>query len=401
MKSASSVVRICALLAILALLSVLVTACGDSGSSSTTDTSNSGSTESSEATGSDNGESDEQVLTRLLDEGTETNPPSQSPPPAKGKSVWWVSCGQQIQDCSVPAAAAEEAAKKLGIDFNIADGKLNVGGGNLEAFRTAIAAKPDMIVLHAIPCEVVVPALREAKADGIPVMDVEAPDCSETLEGGPTLITAPMKYSSKAVSTAEYFEAWGQITAEYLAAVTGGETKYIYNKGLASNVLLVDKGFQASIAKCTGCEMLANVEFSIPDLVPNGPWIQSFRSALIKSPEAETAVLPYDTLLAASGGVQAVQEIDPAIKVYGGSGQSMQLTREGKVAAQPAAHSPIWIGWAAMDNTNRVLNGEETVPQGVGFRVVTAEANMPPEGELYESPIDFKKQYEKIWSATE
>ena len=252
--------------------------------------------------------------------------------------------------------------------------------------------------MHAIPCEVVQPALREAKQLGIPVMAVEGLDCSETPAGGPSLITAPMKYSTKAESTADYFRAWGQMIAEFMAADTGNATKYINNEGTASHMLLVNEGFDEAIAACGECESVANIEFAVPDLVPNGPWVQAFRSTLVKTPDAESAVLSYDVNLVV-GGVQAVQETNPNVKIYGGSGQSMNLVREGKVAAQPSAHSAVWMGWAAMDNANRVLNGEDTVPQGVGLRAVTPEANLPPKSDVYESPIDFKAQYESIWSA--
>jgi ribose transport system substrate-binding protein len=110
--------------------------------------------------------------------GSYTEPPSTSPPGAKGKSVWWISCSQAVPSCVRPAEAAAEAAKALGIDFHVADGKFNVGGAFSAAVRTALAAKPDAILLYGVACEAVKGALQDAKAQGVLVMGVETPDCA-------------------------------------------------------------------------------------------------------------------------------------------------------------------------------------------------------------------------------
>ena len=59
--------------------------------------------------------------------GSTTSPPTTSPAGAKGKSVWWISCSQAAPSCAQPAAQAAAAAKTMGIDFHVADGKFDVG----------------------------------------------------------------------------------------------------------------------------------------------------------------------------------------------------------------------------------------------------------------------------------
>lgn len=332
----------------------------------------------------------------------ESEPPTEGPPPAKGKSVWWVSCGMQIPDCALPANNAKEAAKQLGIKFNIADGKLNVGGGNVTAMRTALAAKPDLMIIHGIGCPGIRQPLKEAKAQGVLVMGVESLDCSDPPTNGEKLFTTEMKYSEKAVTGVDYFRAWGKVNAQYIIAATNGEAKYISNAGQEPLQKNVDIGFDEEMkASCPKCEQVQELEFNSADLVPNGPWIQEFRSALTRNTGKFNVVqVPFDVNLLV-GGAKALKDSGADAMLIGGSGSpaSFDLVRSGQVTAITAAHSLEWMGFGAMDNANRALQDEETVPQGVGFRPVSKEHNLPPKGEGYVSPIDWRAAYDKLWSS--
>lgn len=335
-----------------------------------------------------------------LFEGTEHEPPTEGPA-ATDKSVWWISCGMAIPDCSVPANAAKEAAEKLGVDFHIADGKLNVGGGNEAAVRTALAAKPDALIIHGISCPIIQAPLQEAVDAGVEVMGVESLDCADT--GGPDLFTAEMNYAEGAETGEQYFSKWGEISAEYVIAATQEKAKVIVNAGTEPLQALINDAFVAKLSECSECEVVETVEFGSADLAPEGTWIQQFRAALAQHPEATAVFLPFDVNIATAGGAQAIAESGLDLIGAGGSGQApaLDLVRDGKFTAATAAHSANWMGYAAIDNINRVLNGEETVPQGVGFRVVDVNHNLPASPETdYETPIDFKGLYEQLWSAS-
>lgn len=335
-----------------------------------------------------------------LFEGTETQPPTTGPA-MTGKSVWWISCGMAIPDCSVPANAAKQAAETMGIDFHIADGKLNVGGGNEAAVRTALAAKPDALIIHGISCPIIQAPLQEAVDAGVKVMGVESLDCSAT--GGPKLFTTEMNYGEGAETSEAYFSKWGEIGAEYLIAATDGKAKVILNAGTEPLQALLNDAFVAKLKECSGCEILQTVEFSSADLAPEGTWIQQFRASLAQHPDANSVFLPFDVNIATAGGAQAIAESGLDLIGAGGSGQApaLDLVRDGKFTAVTGAHSATWMGYAAMDNINRALMGQPPVPQGLGFRVVDQNHNLPstPESD-YATPIDFKAAYEKLWSAS-
>jgi ribose transport system substrate-binding protein len=341
-------------------------------------------------------------LARLA-KGYEGTVPASGPKADAGASVWWVSCGQSIPDCSDPAAAAQAAAKTLGMDFHIADGKLNAGGGDAAAMRTAIAANPDAIIVHGMSCSAIKQPLEEAKAAGIPVMGVEGLDCSDEPGGGPSLFTVDMQYSAKAPSAVEYFKSWGKSAADYIIAATGGQAKVIDNAGNEPLQTLINDGFVEELKTCSGCSIVDTVRFGSPDLIPNGPWVSQFQASMAKNPTANATFLPFDAMLSLAGGVQAVKASGLDMVVAGGSGGSvgMDLVRSGDMDAVTAAHDVSWLGYGAVDEINRVLQGEKTVPEGVGVVMVDKSHNLPTsQGQSYTSSTDWKGAYDKLWGAS-
>ena len=161
-------------------------------------------------------------------------PPKSAPAPAKGTDVWWISCGQAAEACSIPTHAAEVAAKKLGWEFHIADGRFDENGGYLSAVRTAVAANPDAIVIDGFDCPAAEAALEEAKAQHIVLMGLTSNDCSSS--GGPELFSAEMKYGENATSVSEFNKSWGERAASYLIEATGGQAKVINEEGTSEGL---------------------------------------------------------------------------------------------------------------------------------------------------------------------
>lgn len=149
-------------------------------------------------------------------------------------------------------------------------------------------------------------------------------------------------------------------------------------------------------------QVVDTVEFTAAEQIPDGPWIQRFRTALTKNPTANATFIPSDYAMTALGGAKAVQEANPQMMVVGGSGAGagMDAVRSGQIKADTYAHDPSWMRYAAMDSINRLLQDEPLVPEGVGTRIVTKDANLPDEpGSPYASPIDWKAAYEQAWAA--
>jgi ribose transport system substrate-binding protein len=392
---------------------VLVAGCGSSSSSSESSTTASTAetttpeTTAEEPAGESTGNGGEgssefkivPLATLYSGSPTEGKPPTSGPPPAKDADVWWVSCGLVAEPCSIPAHGAEEAAKKLGWSFHIADGKLNENGGYLAAVRTAIAAEPTAIVIHGFNCPLVKSALEEAKSRNIVVMGVESSDCSEL--GGPQLYTEEMKYGQDAATAEEYFHSWGNRAASYLIAKTEEGAELINQEGTEEGLsTLVSEAFADTMELCSSCQILESIKFQDADFGPNGPLAQAFRSSLVKNPEANSVFAPYGSNVTDSETVKAIANAGLTEKMTSccGSGEPavIELVRNGELTAT-IAHSAEYMGWAAMDNLNRVLNEVETVPEGVELVIIDKEHNLPEPGNEIEISNPWKQEYEQLW----
>lgn len=377
-------------------------ACGSSSSSSS---SSSGSTE---AESTEEGSSGGSALTTTyapgvktlqeLYEGNEATPPESGPKAKKGANVIWVSCGGESPGCSKPAEYFLEAAKALGWNAKVIDGKLNVNNGYSNALRTAIAAKPDAIIAHGINCEEVKASLQEAKAANMPIVEASSVDCP-----GEEFYSVPEIFSEEVGNTQEFYEQYAENQADYAIDKTEGKAKVIlaeYQGPWGNNM---GEAWKREFDKCSECEILDTIPLQASELAPNGPVFQRFTTDLVKYPEANAAVFAFDTLVTYTGLSKAVVDAGRAndMVVVGGEGfaEAIQLITENKGnTAEGGAYDNSWASWAIADETNRFLNGEESVPQGIGFRVIDKTNNLPPAGQDYSSEFDYKKAYEEVWS---
>jgi len=329
--------------------------------------------------------------------------PTEGPAPAKDKSVWWMGCGNAVPDCKTLSDAGGEAAKMLGWDFHVADGKLNQGGGYAAAIRTALAANPDALVIQGMDCSVIQQPLQEAKDQGVPVFGLQSLDCSEIDPSQPSLIPVKMLYHKNAQTVQDYYEAIGKNAAAYLIGATDGKAKVIANLGKGGFYEYMNKGFRDEMKTCSGCETLEEVRWADADTAPNGPWIQAFTVSLAKHPDANAVFIPFDSMITGSGGKRAIKDSGLDVWLAGGAGNQeelLQAVRDGEKVALTNAQSFPQLSFGAMENLNRFFNGEDVIPQGIGPNLIDANHNLPPAGEFYPgSPADWKDQYANLWGA--
>ncbi|WP_178379951.1 sugar ABC transporter substrate-binding protein [Cryptosporangium aurantiacum] len=335
-----------------------------------------------------------------LFKGTEGVPPATSPPPAKGKEVWWISCGQRTQACKGYAAAGQEAAKAMGWNLHVIDGNLNEANGYATAMRTALAARPDAIVESSFSCSTVQPELQQAKQLGIPVIGVRTVDCNDA-GVGPSLFTVPMIYSEEIPDNKAFWTGWGAHLGEFITADSGGKAKIItaFGQGDPQFKFLKD-GFDKAIGECADCEVVAEVPWTTTDLAPNGPWVNALRNALTKHPDADYVAWPFDTNAVDAGGAKAVLQSGSDAKVISGIGTApgLDLVRAGQIYAEGVASDSAWFSWAAIDQLNRHFNKQPSVPQGIGYVSIDKDHNLPSEpGKPFTSKVDFRSLYKKAW----
>jgi ribose transport system substrate-binding protein len=391
----------------------LLAACGGSSSSSestsseTTETAEAGEKRELEGTEGSDPETTvyaEGVPTlKELYEGSNEPAPTTGPAAASSKNVAFITCSTQPVGCAYPAESFVEAAKVLGWKARIYDGKLNVNNGYATAFHAAIASNPDAIVMFGIACEEVKTSLEEAKKANIPVVESITEDCSGSEPNGPKLYSVENQFNQDALSAAEFYERFGENQAAYVVDKTEGKAKVILTEWVGSQGRRVGTGWKTVFEKCAECEILENVEWEAAEQAPNGPLEQRFKTALTKFPEANAAIIAYDSMATFGGLAKAIvdagRQSDMLVVSGEGFAETLQLMEEGKgISAEGGAWDNKWAGWELADELNRYFNGEPSVPQGLGLDVIDLEHNLPPEGKTYEADIDYVKAYEEIGS---
>jgi ribose transport system substrate-binding protein len=368
----------------------------DGGSGSTASTggaTTSSSAAPSSAAGGDLVAKAKQVVDQYI-KGTEGAPPSSGPKAAAGKSVWVISCGQAVPGCSIQTNAAVEAAKALGWKTTLFDGAFGANDGYNKGIRQAIAAKADGIIIVSIDCVAVTQSLQEAKTAGVKVVAQSAFGC----ENNPSLVTQ-VQPNEQDKNVGEFGYTEGVAQADYLIAKTNGTAKVLNYRFVDNNFAIqINKGFTDELKKCTGCT-IANADISLADYSNPSTFARKASTALLGQTDATAVHVPFDSFI--TGGVgQAVVQSGRADKllVIGSEGfeANLNLIREKKGESAAMASDQTWIGYAGADTLNRVFAGQGPAAEGIGFKLIDADNNLPASGD-YHSSVDFKAAYKSVW----
>jgi ribose transport system substrate-binding protein len=341
--------------------------------------------------------------------GTDRALPTSAPTPQPGKNVWVISCLQAGEGCSVPAAGAEQAGKLMGWKMTVFDGK---GSPDVYAqgIRSAIADKADGIILDVVDCVAAKSAMQEAKTAGVKLFAHYALDCDDPLlgSGGTPLFDAEVNYEAGKTYAQVTEDLYSRSVGDYVIAKTDGKAKVIE---FTEDDILVGqhlyKGFEKRLKDCTGCEIVKKVPFTLADLA-NGQLQAKAAAALTQEPTANVVYVPYDAALTL-GISQAVVSSgrDAQVLVTGGEGLTPNIgfIKSGKGQDFAAGAPSRWVGWAAVDGMNRVLQGQPQVDQGIGFQNMDKDHNLPTKTPYYDGNVnpdgtprqDYEANFKKIW----
>jgi len=334
--------------------------------------------------------------------GTSVAPPTSSPAPKKGVTAWIISCGQSAPGCSDVVAGAVAAGQVLGWKTKVYDGQFGAGGAYDTGIRQAIAAHASVIIPIGIDCNVAKTAYQAAKAANIPIVSINSYDCNDpALKDGPPLFSGQLEYNKGHQTTSEEMNYLGQLQADWLVVHSNGKAKIIeFTLSAVTGLAKEQQGFNAEIAKCSGCTVLTKVAVAPPD-ESNGVAGQTFSSLLTKYPQATAVWTPDDSLIDAAQIPQAIASAGrlQSLLVLGvqGFAQNLALIRDNKGQSVAVAYDPARLGWGGMDEANRILNGMPSVPEGNGLQVIDATHNMPPAGQNWKDPINYEAAYKKAW----
>lgn len=379
--------------------SLAIAACGSSSSSSNGSSSGASSASSSSSAGSSGGSTGNSAALAALFKGSEGTPPTQPAAAAKHKSVYILNCGEQVQSCNEYSDAAVSALKALGWSYNVVNANLNTASGDEKAIETAVAAHPDAIIQEAFSCSTDEPGLEKAKQAGIPVIGVETLDCSDA--GGPQLFTVPLIYSAAMRTGSAWWTTFGTYAARYIVAASGGNAKVIANLDQGDPQFTdMNTGFLGVMKQCGGCSVLQVVS-STP--ATEQLWPATFKSALVKHPNANWVFVPFDSYAVELDGAQTLKESGVNAKLVsgGGTAAALALVRNNLINGEGYARDSTWMVWGAVDELVRHFDHQAPVPEGLGFVSVDAKHNMPASSSSdYVTTVPYKADYLKDWGVS-
>jgi ribose transport system substrate-binding protein len=337
------------------------------------------------------------VATNRAYEGT-SRPVDPTPRAAvKGKHLVIVSAGQSSLSAQVPVENAVEAAKTIGWDVDVYDGKLKPADYP-QLVRQAIAAGADALLLVAIDCQVVKLPLEEARAKGIVVGAIGAFDCNDPAGGGDKkgLFNARINFGASGKNIGAWVASYGVDQANYIIAKSNDTAKVLLITAPEFTTFhYTDDGFRQTIAKARGSKIVSTLDIASADFL-NGQLVPKIQAELLRHPEVNWIRSPF-TFATTLGVVPALGAGTSKIEVLGGEGYAaeLDLVRAGRVAAVAVA-SPGWGAWAAIDTLNSVFRHEKPVDSGFGWVMTDRTHNLPASGDL-KPAIDYQAAYRKAW----
>jgi ribose transport system substrate-binding protein len=341
-------------------------------------------------------------------EGTDRALPDSAPAPQAGMNVWVISCTEVAEGCAGPAAGVKAAGESIGWKVTVFDGKASPDTF-AEGVRSAIADQADAVVLDGVDCVATKGALEEARQAGVKIYGIFSMDCDDPLGGGgEPLYDAQLLYED-GMRFQEYVEGpFVRSVADYAIAETEGKAKIIeFTEDDALITQHLNKGFEDRIKDCSGCEIVATVPFTQADFI-TGALQGKAEAALLRAPEANVVFGLHDTamILGVSQAVAASGRNDDLL-VLGLEGLSPNsgFVRDDKGQDFIAGSPAVWLGWAAVDGINRMLQGEPQVDSGIGLQTLDRDGPLPKETTYYDGNIDadgnpkqdYVAHYMKIW----
>jgi ribose transport system substrate-binding protein len=262
-----------------------------------------------------------------------------------------------------------------------------------QGIRTAISRQADAILLLAQDPELVGPQIREAEAEGIPVIVLRTTGEGEACPAlGTACVPAP-------------FEQAGRLEADWVIADSGGEANIlVITSNDARSTRPLVRGLRAELAqKCPLCEARF-VDVPIPE------WANRIRtevqSALVRDPEIDYVIPIYDSMsqyavpaIEASRATERVR-----ISTFNGTPFVLQMLQDEDVVAMDVGENLAWVGWASMDQAFRVIAGERPVrSERTPLRVFqdrnVDQTGTPPRFDRGYGDA-FVEGYRKLWGLT-
>ncbi len=324
---------------------------------------------------------------------TSWNGPTTGPKAQGHKLVIYVSADQRNGGAQGVGDGAQEAAKAIGWEFRLLDGKSSVAQ-TTSALNEAIALKPDGIILGTVDAKEQAPVIEHAVQLGIKVVGWHA-------SGAPGPVEDPPVFTNITTEPAEV----GKLAALYAVVDSNGTAGAVVigDNLYAISTVKTDAAI-AAIKGCKGCSVLAFEDTPIADAAARMPQLTT--TLLTRYGKKWTyAIAVNDLWFDFSAPSLQSAGVDPAsghprqISAGDGSVPAFQRIRERHYQIGTVAEPLHLHGWMCIDELNRAMAGAKPsgfVPPPHLFVASNLDRDGGPDN-MYDPENGYKDIYKKIW----
>ena len=295
--------------------------------------------------------------------------------------------------CWAPVVGMQHAAEALGWEFQSYDGQGDPAKQNA-AFLEAIAWGANVIGASAIDPNQVQQGMQAAKDKGVLIVS------------GSSALSEPNTYTYAPGMVEFAFD----IAPNY-AQMGSDDAAWIVNDSAGKAVVAVygDWEFPSVIAHIeplwnelqkAGVKTYGIIKFTANQIgVSLGPDVVGF---LKSHPDVNYIVSPHDP--GAEAMVTAITQagLQNQVKIISivGSQRNIDFVRQGEVQVVDEAYDNEYMGWAMVDQSIRLLNGQDLsrpIDENMPY-ILLDKTNLPPPGSNWVTTLfDYKAEYMKLW----
>lgn len=332
-----------------------------------------------------------------LREGTWTAPPTEPNPAVAGKKIMVISCGEANDNCTDMGGGFTKAAKLLGWDLKLCDGKLDPTVAQA-CFRQAVSQKVDGIVNLAWDCPIVKAPLQQAVDAGIKVVGVHAFDCGEINPGEKNLFDVKINYGDLGKDQPDAWRGWGAAMAvASLKYAKDGAILYPDDTAEFASFKFMKEGWDAKVKELSPNTKVVPLPWTVSEV---GPKLEAkVQAAILKNPDITVVNAAVNPALGFLNGVKQSGKADSIAVVEGhGSSTEGELVRSGEMTALIGWPND-WWGFGAADALNSAFAERPQGVIGIGFAIIDKD-NLYPSGESFQgqgSGLDLAAAYSARW----
>ena len=322
-------------------------------------------------------------------------PPTNGPKAVQGKRIAIITITLAEAAAKRETVAIAQAAGDMGWKATTYDGQgsATIAG---QKFAQAIATKPDAIALVALDKNTIGSYLVTAKAAGIPVSCSSCWDLSATDTKGDFADVQP---------DLSQLYGMGKAQTEYAYLATGGRPRFIVTTDPAlSNLAARQQGFQDFIKACKAahgeCTTLASRNFQVGNATTT---LAADAAALAQAnPTYNVFWVAYDfAAMNVLNGLRQAGLADPAksfMVASNGDGASLELIKAGGYQNCTVAIAWSWVGYAIVDNLNRIFAHQPVVSENVPIRLFDKSNVDQGQNGAWDGDVDYRAAYQKSWT---